>query len=98
VAAAELGRTGRVYNFGGSTERTNLSVVRELLGILGRPEALIEFVTDRPGHDRRYAIDASRAREELGWRPEVDFGEGLKGTVDWYRSHGAWCAEVTASR
>jgi dTDP-glucose 4,6-dehydratase len=87
-----------VYNFGGNSERTNLSVVKELLSIVGKPESLIEHVTDRPGHDRRYAIDASRAAVELGWEPEIGFREGLRSTVEWYVANGAWCSQVTLSR
>jgi dTDP-glucose 4,6-dehydratase len=94
LAAGERGRTGRVYNFGGDAERTNLSLVREVLGILGKPETLVAHVKDRPGHDRRYAIDASRAKEELGWTPTVDFAAGLRQTVDWYQRNRAWCDEV----
>ncbi|MFQ5537986.1 MAG: dTDP-glucose 4,6-dehydratase [Gemmatimonadota bacterium] len=90
VAAAERGRPGRVYNFGGDAERTNLRVVRTILEILGKPEELIEFVTDRKGHDRRYAIDFSRAEEELGWRPSVTFEEGLADTVRWYLDNETW--------
>jgi dTDP-glucose 4,6-dehydratase len=96
LAAAERGRAGRVYNFGADAERTNLALVRELLEVLGKPESLIEHVKDRPGHDRRYAIDASRARAELGWSPRVPFAEGLRETVAWYRTHGDWCRAVLA--
>jgi dTDP-glucose 4,6-dehydratase len=97
LAAAEKGAAGGVYNFGGDSERTNLSLVREILRIVDRPESLIEHVTDRPGHDRRYAIDASRAKADLGWRPETDFRAGLRSTVEWYLSNESWCAAVTDS-
>ena len=91
LAAAERGRAGRVYNFGGDSEKTNLSLVHEVLDILGKPRTLIEHVRDRPGHDRRYAIDASRAHAELGWTPAIRMPEGIRGTVDWYLSNQAWC-------
>jgi dTDP-glucose 4,6-dehydratase len=97
LAAGEKGRAGRVYNFGGNSERTNLSVVKELLGIVGKPESLIQHVTDRKGHDRRYAIDASRAASELGWEPKISFEAGLRGTVEWYMAHSAWSSAVTLS-
>jgi dTDP-glucose 4,6-dehydratase len=97
LAAAEKGAAGGVYNFGGDSERTNLSLVREILRIVDRPQSLIEHVTDRPGHDRRYAIDASRAKADLGWRPETDFRAGLRSTVEWYLSNESWCAAVTDS-
>jgi len=98
LAAAERGRPGRVYNFGGDSERTNLGLVRQILGILGKPESLIASVRDRPGHDRRYAIDHSRATAELGWEPRVPFSEGLAATVEWYLENRAWCDAVVAVR
>jgi len=94
LAAAERGRAGRVYNLGGDAERTNLSVVKALLSILGKSESLMEHVTDRPGHDRRYAIDFSRATEELGWRPTRGFEDGLADTVQWYMENEAWSGAV----
>jgi dTDP-glucose 4,6-dehydratase len=90
------GQAGRVYNVGGSCEKTNLEVVKALLRHLGKPESLITFVKDRPGHDRRYAIDASRIRTELGWQPQVDFETGLAGTIDWYEEHSEWLAELVS--
>jgi dTDP-glucose 4,6-dehydratase len=94
LVAAERGRAGRVYNFGGNAERTNLSVVREVLRVLGKPESLIEHVRDRPGHDRRYAIDASRAEAELGWSPTIGFPKGLRETIEWYLANAEWCRAV----
>jgi len=94
LAAADGGRAGRVYNFGGDAEHTNLFVVRTLLRIMDRPEARIEHVEDRPGHDRRYAMDFGRAEAELGWRPTVGFEEGLRATVAWYLAHETWWRRV----
>ncbi len=90
LAALERGRAGRVYNFGAGAERKNLEVVRRVVEEVGADPALIRHVADRPGHDRRYAIDASRARQELDWRPRVPFEEGLRETVRWYRRNRAW--------
>ena len=95
LSAAEQGESGRVYNFGGDSERTNLAVVRELLRILGKPESLIDHVRDRPGHDRRYALDSSRANSEISWAPRISFEEGLRDTVDWYLANQGWCRAVS---
>ena len=94
----EKGRVGRSYNIGGENERTNLQLVRTLCAILDqkRPKARgvyadqIEFVSDRPGHDARYAIDPTRIRTELGWRPSVTVDEGLVRTVQWYLDNEPW--------
>ncbi len=94
LAAAERGRAGRVYNFGGAAERTNLSVVRAILKAMGRHDHRIEHVADRPGHDRRYAVDFSRAERELDWRPEHAFDEGLSATVLWYLENESWWRRV----
>ena len=94
VAALELGQAGQVYNLGGSSERHNIDIVRRVLGLLGKPESLIRFVRDRPGHDRRYAIDATRARRELAWEPRHRFEDGLAATVDWYRQNRTWWERV----
>jgi dTDP-glucose 4,6-dehydratase len=88
------GRPGEVYNIGSNREATNLDLVGKILDILGKPRNLIRHVTDRPGHDRRYAIDARRMGEELGWSPEVPFEEGLRTTVEWYRSNPQWVERV----
>ena len=88
------GRAGEVYNIGGSNEWANLDLVKLLLGKLGKPESLITFVPDRPGHDRRYAIVADKIAAELGWRPRLAFPEGLGRTVDWYLEHRAWWEKI----
>jgi dTDP-glucose 4,6-dehydratase len=90
VAALERGRSGRIYNFGGGSERTNIAVVRLILSILGRPNSLIRFVADRPGHDFRYAMDFSRAEAELSWAPAIRFRNGLEETIEWYVKHESW--------
>jgi dTDP-glucose 4,6-dehydratase len=94
VRALEQGQAGRVYNIGGNSERRNLDIVKAILGLLGKPESLIAFVTDRPGHDLRYAIDATRTRTELGWTPAHTFEQGLAETVRWYVDHRAWWERV----
>ncbi|MDP9728091.1 dTDP-glucose 4,6-dehydratase [Alicyclobacillus tolerans] len=88
------GVPGRVYNIGGHNERRNIDVVREILRVLGKPESLIQFVTDRPGHDLRYAIDPTRIEQELGWKPNHTFETGLRETVEWYVTHQEWCKRV----
>ncbi len=88
------GRCGEVYNIGGNSERRNLDVVQLLLRSLGRPETLIRFVTDRAGHDRRYAIDSSKLARELGWTPQFRFEKGLEATVNWYLSRREWWERV----
>jgi dTDP-glucose 4,6-dehydratase len=94
VAAWRKGRPGEVYNVGGRSEKTNLELTHALLDHLGKPGSLIRFVADRPGHDRRYAIDCSKIQRELGWRPTVPFEEGLRDTVAWYRANQAWVDQV----
>lgn len=86
------GRAGEVYNIGGATEseKENIEVTQSVLKILGKPETLVRHVEDRKGHDRRYAVDYSKIEKELGWRPEISFADGLKGTVEWYVNNKAW--------
>ena len=93
-AALLKGRPGEVYNFGGKCELTNIELTKTLLKLLNKPESLIKYVTDRPGHDLRYAIDCSKAERELGWTPRVTFAEGLKATIDWYLTHADWVARI----
>lgn len=88
------GRPGEVYNIGGVNEKPNLEVLRLLLSIMGKPDSLLCHVADRPGHDRRYAIDSSKIRAELGWQPMVDFEEGLRRTVEWYLEHRDWWERI----
>ena len=92
--AYESGRSGEVYNIGARNEKYNIDVVRSLLDALGKPHSLITFVTDRLGHDRRYAIDPTKTETELGWKPAVTWDEGLKLTIDWYRKNQAWVDHI----
>ncbi|BCC61871.1 TPA: dTDP-glucose 4,6-dehydratase [Bacillus cereus] len=84
------GKNGEVYNVGGNNERTNIEIVKTILKALDKPESLIQYVTDRPGHDRRYAIDATKLREELGWSPKYNFDTGIKQTINWYLENQDW--------
>ena len=104
LAVLENGEIGSIYNIGTSEERSNLAVVEAICAAiaahkgvdLGRLTARIRYVADRPGHDRRYALDTTKVRNELGWAPRVDFPSGLQRTVDWYLSHADWVARVTS--
>ncbi|GBC77522.1 dTDP-glucose 4,6-dehydratase [bacterium HR08] len=88
------GRAGEIYCVGARAERTNLEVVEMILALLGKPRSLIRFVEDRPGHDRRYAIDPSKVEREFGWRPLETFESGLRKTIAWYQAHSAWVERV----
>jgi dTDP-glucose 4,6-dehydratase len=90
LMALDRGQPGQVYNIGSGDEKTNLEVVREVLRIMAKPESLIQFVKDRPGHDRRYAIDCSKIRREWGWTSAVDFSTALGETIAWYQSRQDW--------
>lgn len=104
LAVLERGQLGSIYNIGTSEERSNLAVVQSICNAIAAHQgveareimARIRYVTDRPGHDRRYALDTSKVRGELGWAPRVDFASGLQRTVDWYLSHADWVARVTS--
>lgn len=88
------GKVGEVYNVGGHNEKTNLEVVKTILKELGKPESLIEFVTDRPGHDLRYAIDPTKLETELGWKPKYTFDTGIRQTIDWYLDNKEWWENI----
>lgn len=93
-AALRRGHEGEIYNFGGNHEVTNLELTKTLLDLMEKPESLIHYVEDRPGHDLRYAIDFSKAKSELGWKPQVSFREGIRDTIQWYRDHSEWIEEI----
>lgn len=88
------GKEGEVYNLGGRAERDNLTIVKTILAALGKPESLIEFVADRPGHDLRYAMDPTKAEKELGWTRKYNFDEGMKATIDWYLDNQDWVSNI----
>ena len=94
LMALDRGAPGEVYNVGSGHEKTNLEVVREILRLVGKPESLIQFVKDRPGHDRRYSIDCSKIRRDWNWSSEVDFASGLSATIEWYPTHQDWVREI----
>lgn len=104
LGVLEAGRVGSIYNIGTGEERTNLNVVESICGAIAERKHLdlkklkerIRYVTDRPGHDRRYAIDTEKVRAETGWKPRTDFAAGLKQTVDWYLDHSEWISHVTS--
>ncbi len=90
----EHGRPGEIYNIGGNRSLPNLDVIHKLLALAGKPESLIQYVKDRPGHDRRYALSSEKILRETGWRPKVDFETGLARTIEWYRANAPWVARV----
>ena len=94
LAALQKGRDGEIYNIGGNRSLPNLEVVRRVLRLAGKPESLIAYVTDRPGHDRRYALSSGKLMRETGWRPAMDFETGLKRTIEWYTANSAWVERV----
>jgi dTDP-glucose 4,6-dehydratase len=94
MAVWQRGRVGEVYNIGGHCERTNLELTHLLLEVMGKPRSLIRHIKDRPGHDRRYAIDCTKIERELGWHPCVPFEEGLRATARWYEQRAEWVANI----
>jgi dTDP-glucose 4,6-dehydratase len=90
VLALEGGKTGAIYNVSAGDPQPNLKIVRTILQHLGKSESLMQYVKDRPGHDRRYALDSSKIRRDLGWQPQVAFEDGIRRTIDWYRSNASW--------
>lgn len=92
----EKGVVGEVYNIGGNNEKANIEIVKLLLKELGKPESLITYVQDRPGHDRRYAIDNTKITTELGWKPAYTFEQGMQETIRWYLDHQEWVERITS--
>jgi dTDP-glucose 4,6-dehydratase len=90
LLALENGRAGEVYNVSAGAPQPNLTIVKTILKHLGKPETLMQYVKDRPGHDRRYALDSSKIQRELGWQPRVSFADGIRRTIDWYSSNPSW--------
>ena len=95
-AVLHQGRDGEIYNLGAGNEWTNLEIARRILQLVGKSDSLLTYVQDRPGHDRRYALNSDKAEKELGWRPRISLEDGLKQTVDWYMSNHDWIKRVTA--
>jgi dTDP-glucose 4,6-dehydratase len=94
LALLEKGREGEIYNIGGNRSLPNLEVIHKILAAAGKPDSLIQYVTDRPGHDRRYALSSEKLIRETGWQPATHFEQGLASTVDWYRSNPEWVRRV----
>lgn len=97
-AVLHKGREGEVYNIGGNNEKTNMEITKILLNALNKPETLINYVEDRLGHDKRYAIDSSKIQNELGWQPSVTFEEGIKLTIDWYINNKEWIESIESKK
>jgi dTDP-glucose 4,6-dehydratase len=96
LAVLERGRIGEVYNIGGSHVEENLAVAQRLLRMTGKPESLLRYVADRPGHDRRYALDSTKIEAELGWKAEISLEDGLRQTIEWYKENTKWVSAVRA--
>jgi len=96
LTVLEKGKLGEIYNIGGFNVTENLSVVKELLRLTRKPETLISYVQDRPGHDRRYALTYQKIESELGWKPTISLDDGLRQTIEWYRNNAKWLEDVKA--
>ena len=94
----DFGGIGEVYNVGGMNEKTNLEIVRLILATFGQPETLIQYIQDRPGHDRRYAIDNKKITQALNWRPSYTFDRGIQETIAWYKTHSGWVDQVVSGK
>jgi dTDP-glucose 4,6-dehydratase len=94
LAVLERGRIGEVYNIGGPGVVENLTMARRVLRGTGKPDSLLSYVRDRPGHDRRYALTCDKIEQELGWKPAISLGDGLRQTIDWYRANTEWMSGV----
>jgi dTDP-glucose 4,6-dehydratase len=94
LTVLENGKFGEVYNIGGNNEWANIHIVKKILELLNKPESLIAYVKDRPGHDRRYAIDASKIKRKLGWEPSYTFETGIQETIIWYVEHHDWWQRI----
>ena len=92
-----LGKIGEIYNIGGYNEKSNIEIVKIILKALKKPESLITFVKDRPGHDRRYAINSGKLQNELGWKPQTDFETGMRQTIEWYKNNPKWIERILNS-
>jgi dTDP-glucose 4,6-dehydratase len=97
-AVLEKGNLGEVYNIGSDNEQYNINITKMILKYLGKDESSIQYVTDRPGHDRRYAIDATKIKTQLGCRPQIDFATGLAGTIQWYLDNKKWWSEIKTGK
>jgi dTDP-glucose 4,6-dehydratase len=96
LAVLERGRIGEVYNIGGSHVEENLAMAKRLLRLTGKPESLLSYVADRPGHDRRYALNSTKIETELGWKPEISLEDGVRRTIEWYKDNSKWVSDVRA--
>lgn len=97
-AIVRSGKIGEIYNIGGDSEKSNIEVVNTILDSLLKPDSLITYVKDRPGHDRRYAINAEKLKDELGWKPDTDFSEGIKQTIKWYCDNTEWVKKIQTGK